>query len=80
MHVCDYGCGQQALTQFKSGKWCCSTHYSKCPTKRKNKTGKHNPFFSLDPDFGLACCKNCHYEKGHIDECSTGQLANRRCL
>jgi len=40
---------------------------------------KLEPFFSLDPDFGLACCSNCHYKKGHKDECSTGQLAATVC-
>ncbi len=44
------------------------------------KPQKLEPFFSLDPDFGLACCKKCHYEKGHNDECSTGQLAQKICL
>ncbi len=43
------------------------------------KPQKLEPFFSLDPDFGVACCNKCHYEKGHKDECSTGQLAQRIC-
>ncbi len=37
------------------------------------------PGYSLDPDFGLACCVKCHYEKGHKDECSTGKIANIIC-
>ena len=40
---------------------------------------KLEPFFSLDPDYGISCCKKCHYEKGHKDECSTGQLASIIC-
>jgi len=40
---------------------------------------KLEPFFSLDPDFGIACCETCHYKKGHKDECSTGQLAYKVC-
>lgn len=40
---------------------------------------KLEPFFSLDPDFGVACCEKCHYEKGHRDECSTGKLSNIYC-
>ena len=43
------------------------------------KPQKLEPFFSLDPDYGVACCKKCHYEKGHRDECSTGQLAQFVC-
>jgi len=40
---------------------------------------KLEPFHSLDPDFGIACCEKCHYEKGHKDECSTGNLSNIVC-
>jgi len=40
---------------------------------------KLEPFFSLDPDFAWSCCEKCHYEKGHKDECSTGNLAKRLC-
>jgi len=40
---------------------------------------KSEPFFSLDPDYSWSCCEKCHYEKGHKDECSTGNLANIIC-
>ena len=40
---------------------------------------KLEPFFSLDPDYGISCCKKCHYEKGHKNECSTGQIASKIC-
>ena len=40
---------------------------------------KLEPFFSLDPDYGWSCCERCHYEKGHKDECSTGNLSNKVC-
>lgn len=40
---------------------------------------KLEPFFSLDPDFAWSCCEKCHYEKGHKDECSTGNLAKKSC-
>jgi hypothetical protein len=43
------------------------------------KPQKLEPFFSLDPDFGLACCEKCHYKYGHKDDCSTGQLAQKEC-
>jgi len=43
------------------------------------KPKKLEPFFSLDPDYGLASCEKCHYKKGHSEECSTGQLANLIC-
>ena len=31
MIICEYGCGQEAEYQLKNGKWCCSSHSSKCP-------------------------------------------------
>ena len=40
---------------------------------------KLDPFFSLYPDFGLSCCRKCHYKYGHKDECSSGQLSNVIC-
>ena len=43
---------------------------------------KLEPFFSLDPDYGVACCSDCHYKYGHETgtECSTGQLAQTVCI
>jgi hypothetical protein len=40
---------------------------------------KLEPFFALDPDYGLACCEECHYKYAHQGECSTGYLANIKC-
>lgn len=41
MGLCDYGCGQEAPFQLKSGKWCCSPCFNKCPAVRiKNSFGK----------------------------------------
>jgi len=42
---------------------------------------KLEPFFALDPDYAIAVCEKCHYEKGHPKgtECSTGNLANKVC-
>jgi hypothetical protein len=34
--ICEYGCGKEAKYQFKNGRWCCSSHYSKCPVCRLN--------------------------------------------
>lgn len=42
-HVCDYGCGQEAILQLKSGKWCCSKSVNSCPEmRRKNSEGIRN--------------------------------------
>jgi hypothetical protein len=49
MIFCYYGCGQNALYQFKNSKWCCSKNVQSCPEmKRKNEkshTGENNPNF-----------------------------------
>lgn len=38
------------------------------------------PFFALDPDYGIACCEECHYKYGHKDECASVIIANTICL
>ena len=53
MILCGYGCGKEAIHQFKNGKWCCSDNISKCKkVKEKLVTigllrmkGKNNPMF-----------------------------------
>lgn len=58
----------------------------KCEYCENNATDAHHispiklePFFSLDPDNGIACCEECHYKYGHKEECSTGNLASVIC-
>ena len=41
---------------------------------------KLEPFFALDPDFAWSCCEKCHYEKGHIGECSTYNISTKNCV
>jgi len=41
IHLCDYGCGQEAKYQFKNGKWCCSKSHQSCPNIRKKLCGRH---------------------------------------
>lgn len=36
MHLCDYGCGKQALYQFKNKKWCCEKSHQQCIISRKH--------------------------------------------
>ncbi len=42
---------------------------------------KLQPFFALDPDYGVACCEGCHYKYGHKSEteCDTWNLAQIVC-
>lgn len=35
--LCDYGCGQEAIHQFKNGNWCCSKNIASCPEKIRLK-------------------------------------------
>ena len=45
------------------------------------KSQKTDPMFVVDPDYGHAVCKGCHYKYGHKKgtECSTGALARKIC-
>jgi hypothetical protein len=40
MPLCEYGCGREATTQFKNGKWCCNQYFKSCPIMRENQKGK----------------------------------------
>lgn len=44
-----------------------------------SKAKKLEPFFALDPDYGVACCEKCHYKYGHQGECNTANLARVKC-
>jgi len=43
------------------------------------KPKKLTPFEALDPENGIACCSICHYKYGHVDWCSTTNIANKHC-
>jgi len=49
IQLCDYGCGQEAIHQFKNGKWCCSKSQNKCSVmKIKNSdsnSGKNHHYY-----------------------------------
>jgi hypothetical protein len=40
MVLCDYGCGKEAVYQFKNGKRCCSKYWQRCPVMRKKVSHK----------------------------------------
>jgi len=40
MRLCDYGCGKEAIHQFKNEKWCCCKNVACCPTIRKKQSEK----------------------------------------
>jgi len=47
MPLCEYGCGREATTQFKNGKWCCGISFTKCPSiiKTTKRSGKEHPMY-----------------------------------
>ena len=53
---CSYGCGKDAVIQYKNGKYCCSTSKNKCTALRKknsdgiNKNGIWNKGLTKDTD------------------------------
>jgi hypothetical protein len=63
--ICNYGCGKEAVYQFKNDKWCCSITYKSCPEVRK-KNGfsqkgkkKFKKIPRLKPNF---CDYGCNQE------------------
>ena len=48
--ICDYGCNQEAKYHFPTvDKWCCSSHFSKCPKRIDDFSGKNNPMYNKPP-------------------------------
>jgi len=37
-NICDYGCGQEAIHQFKNGKWCCNKSQNSCSKMKLNNS------------------------------------------
>jgi len=64
---------------LKRAKFKCEYCSKKATDVHHSRPQKLEPFYSLDPDYGIACCESCHYKYGHKDECSTGQLATKVC-
>jgi len=65
---------------LKRANYKCEYCEEKATDAHHSRPQKLEPFFSLDPDFGIACCKKCHYKKGHKNECSSDQLASAVCI
>lgn len=57
MALCDFGCGQLAIHQFKgSKKWCCSINANSCIGKRQRDSEKKkgiNPFIGREHPRGM---------------------------
>ena len=63
--LCEYGCGQEAKHQLKSGKWVCSTHHMKCPNGKKRNVQSMNGHKKSKPEiFFNLTNKICEYGCG----------------
>ena len=50
--LCEYGCGQEAKHYFPTvKKWCCSSHWSRCPERKKRFLNKNNPITIKEYNF-----------------------------
>jgi len=65
---------------LKRAKYMCEYCGKEATVAHHIKPKKLEPFFALDPDFGIACCKECHIKYGHSNsECKYIYLANKNC-
>ena len=65
---------------LKRANYKCEYCNEKAEHAHHSRPQKLEPFFSLDPDLGIACCEKCHHNKGHINECSYGTLSQLVCI
>ena len=66
---------------LKRADYKCEYCGEKATIAHHSRPKKLEPFFALDPDYGIACCESCHYKHGHKDSsCTTGYLANINCV
>lgn len=64
---------------LKRANYVCEYCGEKATIAHHTRPKKLEPFFALDPDYGLACCEKCHYKYAHQGDCSTGYLAHVPC-
>ena len=64
---------------LKRANYVCEYCGGKATIAHHIRPKKLEPFFALDPDYGLACCEKCHYKYAHQGDCSTGYLAHVPC-
>ena len=59
MKICEYGCGREGKFYFKTpGKWCCESHWSRCPAKRKeNSIRKEKEWEDPDSEYNSDSCR-----------------------
>lgn len=81
MDLCDYGCGQLAIYEFKNGKKCCSKNHRSCPSIRN----KGIPDPKTNPANFKTNCRYCNKEisysslKRHEVSCYLNPLNIKKC-
>lgn len=65
---------------MRRAKYRCEYCGEKAVDTHHIKSKKLEPFFALDPDYGIACCESCHYKYGHSGSCATVNMANKICI
>jgi hypothetical protein len=75
---------QEVLTRQLQSEDLCFNHCEICNSEldihvHHEHPVKTHPHLALDPDNGIILCGSCHRTVGHINECSTGVLANKVC-
>ena len=64
---------------LKRADYKCEYCGKKATIAHHSKPKKLEPFFALDPYYGIACCEGCHIKYGHKDECSATNIARIDC-
>ena len=73
IQLCDYGCGQLATYQFKSGKWCCESNTHRCPSQRIINSKTHIGIPSVKKG------KKYKNTKHNFEEIKTSKLCDYGC-
>jgi hypothetical protein len=61
-------------------KYICEICGAKAEHAHHIQPKKLEPALALDPENGLAVCRDCHYKYGHQDDCSTIKIATKICV
>ena len=86
--LCSYGCGREAIHQFKNGNWCCSKYLSQCSAlKEKNSKGNKGKkivsFSKIDYiNKNILCENGCGDVAKYITKTGKKYCSNnhRKCL
>jgi hypothetical protein len=64
---------------LKRDNYICQYCENKAEVVHHTRPQKIEPFFSLDPDYAISVCRECHIKYSHRGECSFHELATKVC-